>query len=150
MSFEVQIGRNYSEPNRLTKYVEWPYTLDGTLRDNSSIINPVIIVGGAEMSTLRECNYMAIPEFGRSYFVTNIEALSASMVAIYAHVDVLSSFKDQLLPCRAIINRQANSPNWNLLLNDGSLQTYQNPKVLTQPFPSGFTDINLIFAVAGG
>lgn len=150
MAFDVILQRNLSENNRIKKTVETLYTLRGTLRDGSSIIDPEILVGGTDIAQMKECNYMTITVFGRSYFIRNIEIVNRSLILITAHVDVLSSFSGPLLANKAIIKRQENYPYWNLYLNDGSLRTYQNPKIFTRLFPNGFNNEQIILSVAGG
>ena len=42
------------------------------LKDDTSIINPVLTLNLKSHSKLRKCNYIYIPDFGRYYFITNI------------------------------------------------------------------------------
>lgn len=149
MSFPVKIQLNASEPKKVQKELTDLLEVSGDLKQGTSIIDPVFLLQ-ADLGSILTGNYMTVETFGRSYFIRDMKVGTMGLVEVSAHVDVLTSFKDGLLLQSAIINRQAYKPNWNLYLNDGSLQTYQNPKIITQPFPSGFTDINLIFAVAGG
>lgn len=146
MAFEIQIQRNNSENNRVTKDVTMLSTLEGTLRQETSIIDPVFIVAG-DLNDYVEANYCTVESFGRSYFVTNIRSVRSGLVELTCHVDVLSSFATQIRANTAIIRRQENQ--WNLYLNDGTFRVYQNPTVLTKAFPSGFTTQEFVFAVAG-
>ena len=146
MAFEIQIQRNNSENNRVTKDVTMLSTLEGTLRQETSIIDPVFIVAG-DLDDYVEVNYCTVESFGRSYFVTNIRSVRSGLVELTCHVDVLSSFAQQIRANTAIIRRQENQ--WNLYLNDGTFRVYQNPTVLTKAFPSGFTTQEFVFAVAG-
>lgn len=147
--FEVIIQRNMSEVNKIDKDVTDLFPLQGTLKEGTSIIDPQILIGGADMATMRTANYLTIPEFGRSYFIRSIESVTNSLILVTAHVDVLSSFAAQIRTNSAIINRQQNKPIWNLYLNDGSLKAYQNPQVVTKVFPNGFTANELVLAIAG-
>lgn len=148
--FDIILQQNLSENNKLDKTLTEIYTLKGTLREGSSIIDPVILLGGTDMSKMRNVNYMTIPEFGRSYFIKGIDSVTNSLILVTAHVDVLSSFATQIRTNTAIINRQENKPIWNLYLNDGSLKAYQNPFVVTKAFPNPFTACEVILAIAGG
>lgn len=96
MAFDVILQRNLSEPNKMVKTLETVYTVRGSLRESSSIIDPEIIIGGLDMAQITTCNYMTIPDFGRSYFIRNIESVNRSLILITAHVDVLVSFRDSL------------------------------------------------------
>ena len=145
MNLVLQI--NNSEKNRLDKSITDITSLTGTLRDETSIIDPVIIIEG-DLSSYVNCNYMTISDFNRSYFVNNIRSIRNDLFEISAHVDVLSTYKSQIRQNSAIIARQ--EKKWNLYLNDGVFKTYQNPFIVTKAFPSGFTEQHFIFSVAGG
>lgn len=134
-------GRNY-----LSKNIETLLSVSGTLKESTSIIDPVIKIE-CDLSNLVQCNYMTIPDFGRSYFVNNIRSITADIAEFSCHVDVLSTYAQQIRSNNAIIKRQEN--RWNLYLNDGSFKVYQNPLVLTKAFPSGFTTQEFVLAVAG-
>lgn len=143
----IKLQYNATENNALDKTVTDIIELTGTLKAETSIIDPVIIVEG-DLSTFTGCNYMTVPEFGRSYFVRNIRSIRNGLVEFTAHVDVLSSFKTQIRGNMAIVRKQEKS--YNLYLNDGTFKIYQNPDVKTYPFPSGFTTQEFVLAVAGG
>ena len=146
MSFNIILQRNSSEPIKVDKSIENLMTLSGTLREDTSIIDPVIKIE-CDLADVATCNYLTIPSFERSYFVRDIRSINTSIVEFSCHVDVLSSFKDEIRANEGIIKRQENL--WNLYLNDGSLKIYQNPYVITKEFPQGFTTQNFILAVAG-
>lgn len=142
----LTLQTNNSEKNKLDKDITNIETVYGTLRSECSIIDPVITFS-ADLNVLKSCNYMTIPKFGRSYFVTNIRSIREGLVELSAHVDVLSSFKSQIRSNKAIIGKSENE--WNLYLNDGSLKTYQNSRIFTKEFPSGFSTQSFVLAIAG-
>ena len=144
--FNIILQTNNSEKNKLDKDITDIITLSGVLKNETSIINPVILIEG-DISSFTNCNYMTIPVFGRKYFITNIRSIRNNLFEVSAHVDVLSSFATQIRSNTAIIHRQEN--RWNLYLNDGSFRVYQNPMVLTREFPNGFTTQEFVLAVAG-
>ena len=146
MSFSIVLQRNNSENNKVDKTLTTISTMTGTLKNETSIIDPIIIFEGS-LSNLKNCNYCAISEFGRSYFVNNIRSIRNDLVELTCHVDVLSTYKSQIRQQFALVKRQ--QENWNLYLNDGSFKVYQNPMVLTKLFPSGFTSPQFVLAVAG-
>lgn len=145
MAFSIILYYNDSEKNRINKSLRELRSYSGTLKDESSIINPVIVVNET-VATLAKGNYMYIAEFGRYYFITNIRSIRTGLTEISGHVDVLTSFATEIRTNRAILNRSEN--NWNLYLNDGSLRVYANSIVLTKKFPSGFTTQNYVMAIA--
>ena len=146
MSFSIILQRNNSEVNKVDKSLTTITTMTGTLKNETSIIDPVILFE-ASLSDLKNCNYCTISDFGRSYFVNNIRSIRNGLVELTCHVDVLSTYKSQIRQQFAIVKRQ--QENWNLYLNDGSFKVYQNPMVLTKQFPAGFTTPSFVMAVAG-
>ena len=146
----IVIQTNSSEREKLDKTLTTVASLTGTLRAETSLIDPVILVSGSTLSALSAANYMTIADFGRSYFITGIRSIRDGLVEISGHVDVLSSFKTQIRANYAIIRRSER--NWNLYLNDGSLMVEQRPHVITQEFSSGgalATGSSYILVLAG-
>lgn len=142
----IILQSNGSENNALDKDITDILELTGTLKAETSVIDPVILIE-ADLEDVAFCNYLTINEFGRSYFVNNITSVRNGLVQLEAHVDVLSTYADEIRANSAIIHRQENL--WNLYLNDGSFRVYQNQDVVTAPFPSGFSTQQFILAVAG-
>lgn len=146
MSFSISLQKNFSEPIKLDKTIENIMTVTGVLKEDTSIIDPVIKIE-CDLDDVTGCNYITIPTFGRSYFVNNITSVRNGLVEFSCHVDVLSTYKDGIRANTGIVKRQQNL--WNLYLNDGSLKVYQNPNVVTKAFPSGFNTQEFVLAVAG-
>lgn len=146
MSFEIILQTNTSEINSLDKTLVTIATLTGTLRDNASIIDPIVLVE-ADLVDLKFVNYATIDTFGRSYFVNNITSVRTGLVELNCHVDVLSSFKTEIRANKGIIFRQ--EEDWNLYLNDGVIEVYQNPIVVTRKFPNGFEGESYVLILAG-
>ena len=147
MSFEIKLQTNSSEKNRLDKTLTDVLTLVGTLRNESSILNPTIRIEG-DVSQVINCNYMTIPTFGRSYFITDITSIRNNIFEVSGHVDVLTTYKEGIRTNVGIIHRQENV--YNLYLDDGVLKVYNNPQIVTKEFPSGFSDYEYVLAIAGG
>lgn len=147
MSFTIIVQTNQSERNRLDKTLVDLETLTGTLRGDTSIIDPVIIVEGS-LETLRQANYLTVPSFGRSYFINNIRSMRNGLVELSCHVDVLSSFKTQIRANSAIIHRSER--NWDLYINDGSLVSEQGGRVTTQQFGGSFVGAHSFVLVLAG
>lgn len=146
MSFVIKLQRNNSEPIRVDKDIDDILTLSGTLREGTSIIDPVIKIE-CNIADVASCNYMTIDAFARKYFVKDIISLRNNLVEFHCHVDVLMTYRDGIRRNSGIVKRQENL--WNLYLNDGSLKIYQNPHVITKEFPSGFNTQEFVFAVSG-
>lgn len=146
MSFQIGLYTMYSDKTEVVKQKELIIALDGVLKDNTSIVDPVILVT-TNISTLAECNYMSIPSFNREYFVTDLVSVRNNLTEIHAHCDVLSSFWDYIKTNEAITYRQEQSNN--LYLDDGDFKVYQNPNIILKSFPDGFKTQSFILALAG-
>ena len=117
----------------------------GTLRENCSIIDPVIKMS-AIGNNLLTSNYAYITEFARYYYITNIVCVG-DLFEVHMHVDVLMSFRGDIRTNNAVISRQER--NYNLYLQDGVFKTYSQPHYEIKQFGTGFTDFQFIFCVAG-
>lgn len=143
----IEFYVNQSEKNRLDKTLVSAFNLNGELKEDCSIIDPVIKIVG-DVSSMASVNYMYIPSFGRYYFINNVISINNEICEVHAHVDVLSTYKDEIRAQRAVISRQ--EKKWNLYLNDGVFKTYQNPYIITKAFSSGFTSQHFVLSIAGG
>ena len=138
--------RNISETNAVNKSLTELVTLTGTLRNESSIIDPVILVSDIDVY-ISSMNYAYIPEFNRYYFIQNIESVRKNLWRLSMHVDVLYTYREQIKANHAIIER--NEIQYDLKLNDGLFKTQQNPRIAQFTFPNGFTNWDFVLAIAG-
>lgn len=145
---ELNLYTNNDDNKVVTKNITTLVTLNGILRDDCSIIDPVIMISSDSFNNAMAavCNYAMIPEFGRYYFVKNI-TLTGKFWVIEMHVDVLASFQTQLKALDAVVARQENE--YNLYLQDGMFRTYQNPNISVLPFGGAFDTYQYILMVAG-
>ena len=118
----------------------------GTLREDCSIIDPIIKFESTVGSHLTDCNYAYITEFGRYYFINNIKCVGG-LFEVYMHVDVLKTYAAGIRSNQAVVSRQEHK--YNLYLQDGVFKTYSQPHIQIAQFPSGFNSFNFIFSVAG-
>ena len=137
---------NASEIISVDKNLTELTTLTGTLRDQSSIIDPIITISDID-NYIGSMNYAYIPEFNRYYFITNVESVQKNLWKVSFHVDVLFTYRDAIRANSAIIERNENE--YDLKLNDGLFRTQQNPRIAQFPFPKGFNQWNFVLAVAG-
>lgn len=117
-SLDMILYHNNAEQNRLdkTNFLENVSTLNGYLRDKTSITNPSIII---EMNDFPTFNYVYLPKFNRYYYVTNIISIATNLWQIDMHVDVLMSYRDEILDTECIIER--NQYDYNAFLVDKDL-----------------------------
>lgn len=146
MSFSIQLQVNNSENNKVEKDLSTLFNISGTLKNETSIIDPTFLLE-IPANALKECNYMTVDAFGRSYFIKDIKSVRANLTEVTAHCDVISSFKNELKECEGIVLRQEKT--YNTYLDDGSFKVYQNPKIVTKAFPQGFNTMQFVLTVAG-
>lgn len=143
----IKFYKNLSEKNHLDKNItQQGSDVTGTLRADCSVIDPVIAIEEFTSFDLATCNYAYITEFGRYYFINNI-VCKGNLYEIHMHVDVLSTYKEEIRQNQAVVSRQQSK--YNLYLQDGVFKTYAFPHIQVAQFPSGFSSFNLILSVAG-
>jgi hypothetical protein len=92
---------NNSEKNKINKSLTAGVTLSGTLRNESNVVNPSIVIN-IDNPTIY--NYAYIEDFGRYYFITDYISLRNGIWQINLKSDVLMSFKDSILASNVLIN----------------------------------------------
>lgn len=158
--FSIALYQMKSPANKVAKDISFQIdTVNGVLRAGSSLIDPVVVVETDQNILWRKgLNYAYIQDFGRYYYVTNIVSIpgqrqgvsaATSLWELHMHVDVLMSFKDEILAQKGIIARQ--EAKYNLMLDDGIFMTYQNPKIQTKVFSveGPFEAQEFVLVVAG-
>lgn len=135
MSFSVSIGTCASEKRALDKSFSAVTTATGTLRNESNVVNPSILVE-VGVGTIATCNYMEIPTFGRKYYITDMTSMGDNLTLVSGHCDVLSTYASGIRQNTAIVARSATQGNWNLLMNDNQIKLNNRKKVIVK---KGFT-----------
>ena len=146
MSFSIVLQRNSSDTNVISKSITDITTVSGTLKEATSILNPVIKIEGSIPTT---CNYMYISEFGRYYYIVDIRSINNDLFEVTGRVDVLKTYETAIKNCEGIVARQETKGNWNLFLDDGSFKTYQQQMITIKKFPHGFNTQSFVLALAG-
>lgn len=97
---DLRLYYTSDENNKITKTLSNALILTGTMRDSSSIINPIILVEG---SSFGEYNYVYIPQFDRYYFIKGIMNYRNNLWILELECDVLMSFKSSILNMNCIL-----------------------------------------------
>lgn len=120
---------------------------DGVLREESSVINPVITIQATNPS---HCNYAYIEEFHRYYFIDEITAVRNKIWRLTLSVDPLYTYRKQIRETMAVIDKQQGSDFSSQYFNDGSFVTREDNFVEVYPFENGFNGSgNFILLTAG-
>lgn len=150
MSFTIRLCHNSSPAEKIGKNLDAGTELTGaSLKDDTSILKPIVRIrsSAADITTY---NYMYISEFNRYYFIDDIVSLNNGLWEISAHVDVLQTYKQQILSNSVVLKRQENK--YNTYLNDERWPVYTYDDVITFAFTNGGfkKSLEYLLVVAGG
>lgn len=159
MSFTIELGYTDSPENAINKNFHVVFTLNSILKDECSVTNPVIQVRRAgsdtttmDMSILCCCNYMHIGEFRRYYFIEPPKVIRNVIAEIHGHVDVLKTFRSQILQNIGLILRASQKSLYDKFLVDEKIKIRNSPKIVVKRFKGESFEDNpqFVLAVSGG
>ena len=134
---ELNLYYNTSDNRTINKVLTSGLTISGNLREESSIINPIITI---KSDTLIRENYAYIPETQRYYYITNKESIRTGIWRIHMKVDPLMSFKRDILALSVVVSKQSAITNGDEYIDDGSLVTDNQLFKTVYKFAEGFND----------
>lgn len=144
---EVQLMYNLSDARCINKQLADPASFEGQMRDEVSIMNPVIML---EIDYIPRYNYAYIPELQRYYMIDDITMFREGLVYLTLSVDVLMSFKRDILSTVAVVDKQAMLENGDEYIDDGSLVTDNVMFTTITEYPNGFNNsVEYVLIVAG-
>lgn len=95
----IQFYNNHSGVNIINKNLEVVgEEINFTLKEDTNILNPVLKLAGYNGG-----NYCYIPDFNRYYFIDNYNLNSQGIYELFLSVDVLATYKDDLLNGKLLI-----------------------------------------------
>ena len=136
MAFTISLFKTVSENNRVVKTLTDEKQLSGELRNQTSVLNPSIIIESSD--NISTYNFAYISEFGRYYYITDIMSIRTNCWVVSMRCDVLMSYKDEIRSMNVILNNTQetglsnylSSPNWvNLVKTKTDIKTF--PKGLS-------------------
>lgn len=123
-----------SANNQITKTLVDYKEVEGTLRDGEfSISAPVIRL---QMNP-QNFNYCYVPQFQRYYFIRDIRVARNNLFFMSLEVDVLMSFRAEILALNALIAKQENAGN---PYGDGQFKTEARTDTTQYEFENPFSD----------
>ena len=144
---EIQLMYNLSDARCINKQLVDPASYQGQMRDEVSIMNPVVMI---EVESIPRYNYAYIPELQRYYMVDDITVYREGLIYITLSVDVLMSFKRDILSSIAVVDKQAMMENGDEYIDDGSLVTDNLMFTTLTEYSNGFNDsVEYVLIVAG-
>ena len=107
----ITLYKTKSANNVINKKLESEKNLGNScvLGDNTSVTSPTVIIGGiTSLDTISDYNYAYIAQCHRYYYINDIIALSGGRVKLLLSVDVLMSYKTDILNSTQLVTRQKN------------------------------------------
>lgn len=138
---------NTAPKNRLFRKLTGELTSTGTLKESCDVLNPVLTM--AYNAYHVNINYAYIADFGRYYFIENY-VIDGDLVHIKLHVDVLYTYRQQILRSQCIAMRS--SSKYSIGLQDDFIKAEQGYRYNFSKFPYTFGGANscYILTVTGG
>lgn len=150
---QITLYRCTAEKQRVNKadYMSGSWICQGTIKDETSIINPVITIEKDTPPQDNNYNYMYIGKFDRYYFIEDIEVIHNKFWRIRAKCDVLYSHQTDILNSKCIISKSEEGTKSNLYFDDGSFVMDSRKYNQVIEFPSGLSENGYnILICAGG
>lgn len=135
-----------SEKNAIYKTLQSNVELQGTLKEECSIINPVFVIEHANPSSY---NYCYIPEFNRYYYITDIVSVRTNLWRVSCTVDVLMSYQTQILNLDVIVNANS-SPDLETYVNGSQWVSSVKTKTDIINFPNGLLESGEYILITSG
>ena len=118
-------------------------TLTGSMRDSLNVVDPVFLV--QTTTQYDRANAVQCEELGRYYFITGKEWIRTGLLAISCHVDVLMTYRTDILNNAGIISRNSNL--FNGYLPDNRQKLFAYDKIQIKAFPTNNTDTNVLITM---
>lgn len=152
-NMQINLYTCNAEKNRVNKseFLTNRFVLEGTLKDNTSVTNPVLLIDKPTNPIEYAYNYMYIAEFSRWYFIEDIVSVHNNLWEIHANVDVLQSFSYDIRSSYGVIDKYQNETDSNVYFDDGSFIMDTRKDVQVMEFPNGLNETgSYILICAGG
>ena len=142
----INLMKNSSSEIVLNKNLSTSKSVDAVLKSDCSILYPVLILRDVNIG---DCNYFQCFTLGnRYYYIDDIITREANILEIHGRVDVLMSFKTDILASTGIIERD--ETEYTKYLPDSKYSVLSYERIQTKVFPNSFPNNgNLILVVAG-
>lgn len=115
---QVVFSYNKSDERQIFKDLVTGETMEGALRDASSIISPTIAF---KSSSVMKYNFCYIPAWKRYYFVRDVVSYRNDIYVVSCECDVLMSFKNDIANFEVVVDKQTMGSNGDEYIDDGSL-----------------------------
>lgn len=144
---QITLYVNNSDKKQIGKTLSDNLVITGTLRDESSITEPNILI---ELENPSIYNYVYIPQFKRYYFIDDIISVRNNIWLLKLSVDVLESFKSDILDLDVIL-RNTEKTGLSKYMNSDVWQNTVKESTTIKQFPLGLSEFGeFVLITAGG
>lgn len=109
MAVIVKFANTDKKRNSTKIITAFPLSLQATIKEPTSITNPVLIV--EDTDDILKYNYLMIDAFKRYYYIDDIVSINHNLWEISASVDTLASFRSEILNNEVYVLRSASERN---------------------------------------
>lgn len=139
----VKFYHNNSTQNTINKNITSTGSIDIKLLSDVNFLQPVLTIKNLPENS----NYAYIPHFERYYFIDSIQKHYNGFVTISMRVDVLETYKNDVINTRANIIESENILN----ANNVDYVSEKTENVITYNFPNNpFTDNSIVLTTVAG
>ena len=149
---QINLFKCIAENNRVdkTNYLTNRFAINGTIRDNCSVVDPVIIIEKTNPSKF-DYNYLYIEEFKRWYYINDYISIRNNLWELHAHVDVLYTWRADIKNMTCVADKLENQAEGNVYFDDGSFIMDCRNAIEVKEFPNGLNENgSYILICAGG
>lgn len=115
---DITLYLNRSQRNVMNKVLSHEKILSNVfLLETCDVIKPTLIFAKVDDTIFDTYNYVFIPNFNR-YYYASIEMIDGERYQLTCEVDVLMSFKDDILNSEIVATRSGDITKWNKLIRD--------------------------------
>lgn len=125
------LGNSIDDKKKIKKNFTERLTLEGVIKEPTSVLNPSILIE-QNLSLIAGCNYAYIPALKRYYYIDNMKSGTNDTCTVELKVDVLMSFKDEILACAGYVDRNQDIVSY--MISDAERTKQVNPAISTVPF----------------
>lgn len=105
MALFIDVGTCGDDPKKISKNPSWNYSgITCVTFEPCDVFTPVFILD--YNPGILQCNYLRIGEWGRYYFIDDVQVNTANRMMIHCTVDPLMSFRDEILNMTCNVVRQ--------------------------------------------
>lgn len=144
---EVIFYHNASDDRVINKTLVGGESFIGVPRTDVDVMSPTIRF---ENDGFLQYNYAYIPELQRYYVVKSINAFREGVWDVEMSVDVLMSFRGDIMALPVIVDKQSMEENGDEYIDDGSLVTDNVMFTRVHQFSDGFNNYPEYILITAG